>query len=83
MSRQRMGKQGDDREQPKQGRCGTSNGQVSPLPLGFDAQMSTDFLKRDFHLPTLYEPGHNLSGCQRPIRRQQGLGAKFVPRVAN
>src|SRR5918992_2408993 len=83
MSRQRMRKQSDDREQTEQSWCRTSNGQVSPLSLGFDAKMSADFLKRDFHLPAVHEVCHNLSGRQRQIARQQGLRAEFALGIAN
>src|SRR5689334_16235117 len=83
MSRQRMREQGDDGEQTQQGGCRASNGQVSPLSLSFDTKMSTDFLKRHLHLPTLDEEGHYLSRGQAQISRQQGLRAEFVLRVAN
>src|SRR5512144_1524624 len=44
------------REQPHQYRRGASNGFVRPLPLGFDAEMRTDFFTGDFPLPALHEP---------------------------
>ena len=57
MTRRRMSEQRDDREQSEQGGDRTGDGRVGPL-LGFDAQVSTDLLKRHFHLPALDEVGH-------------------------
>jgi len=46
---QMMGKQGDQREQAKQGWGGARNGLVRPLPLRLDAEMLADFTLSHFN----------------------------------
>ena len=48
---QDMGGEGDPGEQTKEDGSSTSNGQVRPLTLGLDSQVSSAFLEGDFQLP--------------------------------
>ena len=50
------------REQAEQNGAGASNGQVGPLPLGFEADMGADLLEGHFDLPALDKPSQNLIG---------------------
>src|SRR5688500_3868015 len=59
---QTVRQQGDDREEPQQDWRSPGDGEVGPLTLSFDSQMSSDFLKRHLHLPALEEPLQNVAG---------------------
>lgn len=61
-----MGNERHDGEQSHQQRRGSGHGSVRPLSLGLDAEMRTDFLKGNFHLPTLNEPWED--GLRRRLR---------------
>ena len=51
-----MGDQADERKQAQQGRRGTRNGQVRPLALGLDAEMSAGLFESDFHMRAPRQP---------------------------
>ncbi len=57
--------------------------------LRFDAEMLTNFVLRDFHLPTLAdtnvsaEPFDNLQGRGVQVGAQQGLRFEFARRIAH
>ena len=56
------GQEGDGGEQREQARGGASDGEVRPLPLGFDAEVGTGLLEGDLQLPALDEPTQDLFG---------------------
>ena len=78
-----IGQQGHDREQAEQRRGHTQDGEVRPLTLSLHAEVSADFVERDFHLPTLWKPFHDLLGGNGEIGAQQGLGLELLPWVAD
>lgn len=71
-----MCQQGHQRKQTQQGRWGARNGGIRPLALGFDPQVSADFVKGDFHAPAADKPAQNLARIQVQDRRQDSLGLK-------
>ena len=56
------GQEGDGGEQCEQAWCGSGDGQVRSLPLGFDTKMRPGFLEGDLQLPALNEPAQDLIG---------------------
>ena len=60
--------QSDQGKETEQHRGGASDGQIRPLPLGFDTQMSSDFLEGHFDLPAHLEPLQDLQGLLVGIR---------------
>ncbi len=73
----------NQREQAKQRRGGAHDREVGPLPLGFDAQMGTSFLKGDFHLPARDEPLEDIDGGGVEIGAEEGLRWEFTARIAH
>ena len=63
----------NQREQAKQRRGGAHDREVGPLPLGFDAEMGTSFLKGDFQLPARDEPLEDIDGGSVEIGAEEGL----------
>ena len=72
----------DDREQAEQNGAGVRDGQVGPLPLGLEADMSADFLEGHLDLPALDKPSQNLMGGLRGIGTQQRQRSKAGERIA-
>src|SRR5574337_853407 len=84
-TRMPMGQQSHQREQAQQGRGSAHDRPGGPEPkapyglaLGFDAQVSTHLVQRDFQLPSENEPLHDLHGLDVQVRAQQGLGLEFA-----
>lgn len=53
------------------------NGQVRPLALGFDPQMSPAFLKGGLQTPAVHEGSHDQLGCQPLVGRKQRFGGRL------
>ena len=51
-----------EREQAEQRRRGAQDGQVRPLPLGFQAEMAAGFLEGGLNPPAADEPAQDLCG---------------------
>ena len=72
----------DQREQSKQRRGGATDGQVRPLALSLDAEMSSGLLEAPtcggypFELPAQDEPGEDLRRVRVLIRAAQGSGGE-------
>ncbi|HEU5377701.1 MAG TPA: hypothetical protein VFV38_19930 [Ktedonobacteraceae bacterium] len=74
--------EGDEAGQAEQQGSGPFNSQVGPLPLCFDAQMSTALLKSRFQRPTMHEGSHDRLGTQALIGTQQRLDRTFARCIA-
>ena len=78
MTAEAVGQQGHDGEQAEQAGRGAGDGQIGPLPLGFDTKVVADLSERDLQLPSLREPAEDL---QRLLR---GVGAEgCVAKIAH
>ena len=60
LTQQLMCEHGHERKEAQQGRGGARNGQIRPLPLRLDAQMSTHFMKGDLDRPAQDKPLEDL-----------------------
>src|ERR1700679_3442991 len=66
-----MRPESNQREEATQRRGGAHNREVEPLPLGFDAEMGTGFLKGDVQLPPRDEPLKEIDGAaSRSVQRK-------------
>ena len=81
--RQTVGQDGDEGEQAQKNGAGASDGQVGPLPLGLETDVSADLLESHFDLPALDEPGQNLIGSLLWIGAEQREGIKAGQRVTD
>ena len=57
------------------------NGQVRPLPLGFDSQMRPTLFVGHFQTPPFDEIFHNLHSGLPLVRREVGFGCPFALRI--
>src|ERR1700683_5623833 len=73
----------NQRKQAKQRRGGAPDPEVAPLPLGFDAEMGTDFLEGHFQLPTRDEPLKDVDGSRIEAGAEEGLRRQFADRIAD
>src|SRR5947209_12780483 len=78
-----MSKDRDQRKEREQGRGGAQDGKISPLTLRLHAQMSTDLMKSDFHLPSQNKPLQDGLGPSLLIGAQECLGIELPLRVSN
>src|SRR2546421_9270787 len=79
---QLLRKNGHERKECQQGGSGAQNGQIRPLALGLDAQMSTNLVKGDFNCPAQDKPLDDLESLCLLIGTQQGqwlVSAFWVP----
>ncbi len=68
-----VGPERNERKQAEQRRSGSKDCLVRPLALGFDAEVSTRFLERDFDLPAADEPGEDVLRTGIEIGCEEGL----------
>src|SRR6266566_7172364 len=68
-----MRPEGDYGEQAEQNRCSSNDCFIGPLALGFDAEMSSNFLEGDFDLPTANEPSEDVARIGVEVSCQEGL----------
>src|SRR5215210_3880569 len=76
-------KQGDQREQPQEGWCGSSDRQIRPLPLRLKSQMPAHLLEGYFQLPAHHEPGEDLLRIGLKVGTQEGLGFELSFGIAH
>src|SRR5215213_5265728 len=69
-----VGEQGDDREGTEQAGGGTRDGEVGPLPLGFDTEMAPGLLEGDLHAPAPDVEPDDLAGIHLWIGGEVGAG---------
>ena len=78
-----MRPEGDEREYAKQRRGGAQNGEVGPLALSFDAEMSAGVLEGDLKLPAGDKPLEDIDGSGVEIGTEEGLRHEFAERIAD
>lgn len=78
-----MGPDRDQREQRQQGRGGAGNGQIRPLPLGFDPEVTPDFFERHLDRPSADEPAQDIQRIGVDIGAQERLGIVIAGDVAH
>ncbi len=76
------GQEQDEAEEPQQARRGARKRPRPPLPLRFDAQMATYFLKRHFDLPPAHVPGDDVVHGGGRIGAEEGTGTPFARWIA-
>ena len=70
-------KEGDQAVETKKQGCRAVNGQIRPLALCFDAQVSPALLKGRLQTPPVHKRAHDLLGSQSLVRRKQGFGGSL------
>lgn len=78
-----MCEQCDERKQAQPTGGGSQDCQFRPLPLRFNAQMCSRFLKGDFQLPAQYKPFHDLLCRHMRVGTQQRLWLELSRRVSD
>ena len=73
MTVEAVGQQDHDGEQAEQAGRGAGDGQIGPLPLGFDTKVVADLSERDLQLPSLREPAEDLQRLLCGVGAEQGL----------
>ncbi len=73
----------DEREERQAQRRGARDGQVVPLALAFDAQVSAGFLEGGFHRPAAHEGVDDGGGFQSRVGGEQGLRLAPTPGIAH
>ena len=75
MTVEAVGQQDHDGEQAEQAGRGAGDGQIGPLPLGFDTKVVADLSEGDLQLPALREQRRICSGsCARSILLAKSAG---------
>ncbi|MBV7331153.1 hypothetical protein KFU94_23540 [Chloroflexi bacterium TSY] len=73
-----MSHQNDKAEKTKESRSSALNGQVTPLALSFDTEVSSGFLESDFNGPAFDEISDDVGGqpdeCRWRSKRRSQLG---------
>lgn len=78
-----MSKHGNERKQAQESGCGTRNGLIRPLALGFDAEMLTDMAQGGFHLPTALEEDQDVERVKAWVSGQERLRVKLARHIAD
>jgi len=73
LAQQAVGQQGDEGEEPEEGRRSAGDRFVTPLPLRLDAQVGAALFIGDFHPPAPDEPTEDVRRRIARVRTQEGL----------
>src|SRR5712692_5435047 len=79
LTQQLLSKNGDQRKESQEGRCGAQNGQIRPLALRLHAQMGAHLMKGDFDRPTHDKPCQDLNRVGLLVGTQHGPAWANLP----
>ena len=78
-----LGPERHQRKQAEQHRRGARDGQLGPLPLGFDTEMPAYFRERHFDRPAPHEPVEHVERIDIRVSTEEALRLELARNVAH